>query len=80
MTAQTQSETFIIEVGRATGYFKKKLKHSGSFDELFTIADEMVTVISEFEKQLYEYRGGKVYPRNVLLNKREWLEKINHEK
>ena len=69
--------TFVIEAGRAYEHFLEKLKRTRTDGELPRIIDEMLAVISEYEKQLFEYRGGKVYPRNVLLNKSEFMKKFN---
>ncbi len=76
MTAQAQVHGFSIEIGRAYDYFLRKLRRIDDLRKSATIIDEMLSVIWTYEHELYEYRNGKVYPRNVLLNKREWLEKF----
>jgi hypothetical protein len=78
LTLKAPARYFALEAGRAYEYFSKKLRRGlvtdETRDELTECIDDMLSVIYSLEHDLYEYRGGKAYPRNVLLNKREWLE------
>lgn len=76
MTLKPESRLFEIEAGRAYEYFRDKLGRSLSEEQLSELLNEMLAVIRTFEHQLFEYRGRKVYLRNILLNKHEWLEKF----
>lgn len=66
---------FMLPIGRASKYFTHKFRNPMSEEKLNEAICQMMAVIQEYENQLYEYKNGKVYPRNVLLNKSEWMKK-----
>ena len=76
MTLKPAAKYFELEVGRAYEYFRRRLE-SGLSDEQFNrLLQEMLSVIYGFEHERYEYRGGKVYPRSILLNEYEVMKKL----